>query len=89
MAPSATAGRQWGQSLTGDGAPRSAPRRRSVARTAARSRSSILSRLTGDLISSPQYIYADDYQTERHDSAYWRTLWMDEISNDLMLDLEE
>jgi hypothetical protein len=49
----------------------------------------ILSRLTGDLISSPQYIHPDDYKTERHDSAYWRAMYFDEIDNSLMLDLEE
>ena len=29
----------------------------------------LLSRLTGDVISSPQYIHPDGYKTDRHDSV--------------------
>ena len=49
----------------------------------------ILSRLTGDLISSPQYVYGDDYKTERHESAWWRAQYLDQIENDLLFDREE
>ena len=49
----------------------------------------ICSRITGELIASPQYIYPDDYKTERHDAGYWRAQWMDETATNLLVDLEE
>ena len=49
----------------------------------------ILSRLTGEVISSPQYIHPDGYKTEAHPAAYWRTMWMDEVENDLLFNRED
>ena len=49
----------------------------------------LLSRLTGDVISSPQYIHPDGYKTDRHDSAYWRATWMDSVENDLLFNRED
>lgn len=46
------------------------------------------SRLSGEEIAAPQYIYPPDYKTERHDAAYWRAQWVDEIDASLVIDLE-
>ena len=45
--------------------------------------------MTGEVISSPQYIHPDGYKTEAHPAAYWRTMWMDEVENDLLFNRED
>jgi hypothetical protein len=49
----------------------------------------LLSRITGEVISSPQYIHPDGYKTEKRTAAYWRSLWMDEVENDLLFNRED
>lgn len=44
----------------------------------------LLSRLTGEVISSPQYIHPDGYKTAAQSAASWRVAWMDEVENDIL-----
>lgn len=37
------------------------------------------SRLTGERISTPQYVYPDGYRGERHSMAWWRATWAEHI----------
>jgi hypothetical protein len=49
----------------------------------------IVSRISGEVISKPQYIHPDGYKTERRSSDYWRAAWMDEIENDMFFNRED